>query len=44
MKKFEKEMMKDKFIESPIGGILITVVAIVLFLLLVSGICTLIWG
>ncbi len=25
MKKFEKEMMKDKFIDSPIGGILITV-------------------
>ncbi len=44
MKKFEKEMMMDKFIDSPIGGILITVVVIAVFMAIVSGVMTLIFG
>ena len=44
MKKFEKEMAKDKFINSFWGGLIITVAAIAIFMLLISGIMTLIFG
>ena len=44
MKQFEKEMMKDKFFKSPVGIGLITFVTIVGFMLLVSGVMTLIFG
>lgn len=44
MKKFEKEMAKDKFINSFWGGLIITVAAIAIVMLLFSGIMTLIFG
>ena len=44
MKKFEKDMMIDKFVNSFWGGLIITIVCVAIFMLIVSGIGTLIFG